>query len=137
MLDFGPGAGYPGIPLAICLPGTRITLLESSARKCAFLSRIRGILGLGNVRVEQGRAGKGTRLPIGTFDHIVTRATVSPAEAVALLSPYLAPGGRYLFMAGPGAKGSGSDGFPGRGNRRERFRLPRGMGEREIVEFEP
>jgi 16S rRNA (guanine527-N7)-methyltransferase len=137
LLDFGSGAGYPGIPLAICLPGTRVTLLESTAKKCAFLSRVRGILRLPNVAVFHGRAEKGARLPIGPFDHVVTRATVSPAEAVALLSPYLAPGGRFLFLSGPGARKGAAEPLPGLALRRERFVLPRGMGEREILEFEP
>jgi 16S rRNA (guanine527-N7)-methyltransferase len=137
LLDFGSGAGYPGIPLAVCLPGTRVTLLEASAKKCAFLSRVRGILRLSNLDVVHGRAGAGSPLPIGTFDRVVTRATASPAETAALLSPYLAPGGRFLFLVGPGARKGDAETLPGTVIRRERFRLPRGMGEREILEFEP
>src|SRR5512134_483186 len=136
MLDFGSGAGYPGIPLAIRLPGTRVTLLDASAKKCAFLSRVRGILGLPNVAVVHGRMGKGPRLPLGPFDHIVTRATMPPEETVKLLAPYLAPGGRFLFLLGPGARASRIAGLPGAVTRRERFLLPRGMGERVIIEFE-
>ena len=137
LLDFGSGAGYPGVPLAICLPGTRVTLLDASAKKCAFLSRVRGILCLPNVAVVHGRMGKGARLPIGPFDHIVTRATTPPEEAVTLLAPYLAPGGRFLFLLGPGVRAWRAAGLPGAVTRRERFRLPRGMGDREILEFEP
>jgi len=137
LLDFGSGAGYPGIPLAICLPGTGVTLVDASAKKCAFLSRVRGLLGLPNVAVVHGRMGKGPRLPIGPFDHIVTRATTTPEETVSLLSPYLAPGGRFLFLLGPGARARNVAGIPGAVTRRERFRLPRGMGDREILEIEP
>jgi 16S rRNA (guanine527-N7)-methyltransferase len=137
LLDFGSGAGYPGIPLAVCLPGTTVTLLEASTKKCAFLSSVRMILRLENLAVVHGRAGGGGRLPIGPFDHIVTRATAPPAETVALLAPYLAPGGRFLFLSGPAArKGHGTD-LSGAATRRERFRLPREMGEREIVEVVP
>ena len=132
MLDFGSGAGYPGIPLALYLPGTRVVLLEASEKKCAFLSRVRGMLRLENVTVVHGRASKRETLPIGRFDDIVTRATAQPAEVVPLLSPYLAEGGRMLFMAGPGG-GSAAE-IPGTVTRVERFRLPRGMGDREIVE---
>ncbi len=135
LLDFGSGAGYPGIPLALCLPGTRIVLLEASAKKCAFLSGVRGMLRLENVRVVHGRVSARETLPIGRFDDIVTRATAAPAEAVPLLSPYLAEGGRMLLMTGPGG-GSGGE-IPGKVTRIERFCLPRGMGEREIIEFVP
>ena len=132
MLDFGSGAGYPGVPLAIYLPGTRVVLLESSAKKCAFLSHIRAQLRLENMVVVNARARTGEALSIGKFDDIVMRAVASPAEAVPLLSPYLAEGGRMLFMEGRGGRE-----IPGSIVRRERFSLPRGMGEREIAEVVP
>src|SRR5512143_3064974 len=137
LLDFGSGAGYPGIPLALYLPGTRVSPLEASGRKCAVLSRARGMLRLSNVDVVHGRAEERKRLPLTPHDHIVTRATASAREAIPLLSPYLADGGRFLFMMGPGAREGVSRDFPGTVTRRERFHLPRGMGEREIVEIEP
>ena len=137
LLDFGSGAGYPGIPLALYLPGTSVTVLEASVKKCAFLSRARGMLRLSNVDVVQGRAEERKRLPLPPQDHIVTRATASAGGVIPLLSPYLADGGRFLFMMGPGARGGVPGDFPGTVTRRERFHLPRGMGEREIVEIEP
>ncbi|HAM32752.1 MAG: 16S rRNA (guanine(527)-N(7))-methyltransferase RsmG [Deltaproteobacteria bacterium GWB2_65_81] len=136
LLDFGSGAGYPGIPLALYLPGTRVTLLEASVKKCAFLSRVRGMLELSNVEVVQGRLDQRGNPALKTYDHIVTRATASPAEVIPLLSPYLSDGGRFLFMMGPGAREAVPESFPGAMVRRERFRLPRGMGEREILEVE-
>ena len=36
-VDLGAGAGIPGVPLAIAVPATRVTLLEAASRKCAFL----------------------------------------------------------------------------------------------------
>ena len=130
LLDFGSGAGYPGIPLALYLPGTRVSLLESSVKKCAFLSHIRKMLRIENLSVVNARARIGETLPIGKFDDIVTRAAASPDIVFPLLSPYLAEGGRMLFMEGPGSERE----MPGTVVRRERFTLPRGMGEREIVE---
>ena len=136
LLDFGSGAGYPGIPLAIYLPGTHIVLLESSEKKCAFLSRIRGMLRIDNLVVVNAKALAGETLPIGKFDDIVTRATAPPATVIPLLSPYLAEGGRMLLMEGPAVAGRERE-IPGTVVRRERFSLPRGMGEREIVEVVP
>ena len=37
LLDFGSGAGFPGIPIAICRPEFRVTLAESQRKKAAFL----------------------------------------------------------------------------------------------------
>ncbi|MCL1926011.1 MAG: 16S rRNA (guanine(527)-N(7))-methyltransferase RsmG [Syntrophorhabdaceae bacterium] len=136
LLDFGSGTGYPGIPLALYLPGTHVVLLESSAKKCAFLSRVRSMLRIENMVVVNAKARVGETLPIGKFDDIVTRATSPPAVVVPLLSSYLAEGGRMLFMEGPGDTGRERK-IPGTVVRRERFSLPRGMGEREIVEVVP
>ncbi|MBI5577409.1 MAG: 16S rRNA (guanine(527)-N(7))-methyltransferase RsmG [Deltaproteobacteria bacterium] len=145
-LDFGSGAGYPGIPLAIVLPEARVVMLESSAKKCAFLSHACAMLGLRNAEVVRGRLVPGSVLPIGLFEQIVTRATLPPLEAARLLVPYLSPGGRLLLMTGPGKGEGGTDDAGGESGgedmlppgaaygRRERFALPRGMGSREIRE---
>jgi 16S rRNA G527 N7-methylase RsmG len=95
------------------------------------------MLRLSNVEVVQARAEGRKRIPLPPQDHIVTRATASAGEVIPLLSSYLADGGRFLFMMGPGARGGGSGDLSGTVTRRERFHLPRGMGEREIVEIEP
>lgn len=137
LLDFGSGAGYPGIPLALFLPGTRITLVEASAKKIAFLSRIRGMLRLPNLQVVHGRLGGPNAPAIPPQDHIVTRATAPPGALLSRLSPYLAEGGRFLFMLGPGAGAVLPEEYLGCRIRRERFSLPRGMGEREILEVDP
>jgi 16S rRNA (guanine527-N7)-methyltransferase len=134
LLDFGSGAGYPGIPLAIYLPGTRIVLVDASEKKCAFLARVRGLLGLENIRIVRGRLSRVERLPIRPVDHVVTRATAAPDAVVPLLSPYLADGGRMLLMTGPGG---GEVSYPGTVARTERVGLPRGMGERRIIEWVP
>jgi 16S rRNA (guanine527-N7)-methyltransferase len=141
ILDFGSGAGYPGIPLAVVLPESRFLLLESSGKKCAFLSHILRKLSLANAEVVQARLGTNRRLPIGTFEHIVTRATLPAGEAVAVLLPYVAKTGRILLMRGPGrGKGAsrGKEEFSPQKEVRERtvrFELPLRMGLREIREI--
>ena len=37
LLDFGSGAGFPGIPIALCRPEIAVTLAESQGKKAAFL----------------------------------------------------------------------------------------------------
>ncbi|MGB3400390.1 MAG: 16S rRNA (guanine(527)-N(7))-methyltransferase RsmG [Candidatus Deferrimicrobiaceae bacterium] len=141
ILDFGSGAGYPGIPLAVVLPGSRFLLLESSGKKCAFLSHILRRLSLANAEVVQARLERNRRLPIGTFEHIVTRATLPPEAAVTVLRPYIAAAGRVLLMKGPGKgskKSREKEGFFPPENAQERtvrFELPLRMGFREIREI--
>jgi 16S rRNA (guanine527-N7)-methyltransferase len=127
ILDFGSGAGYPGIPLAITLPGSHVVLLESSAKKCAFLSHVRRMLSLSNAAVVQGRVETGYPLSIGRFDHVVTRATLPAEKAVALLKPYFAAGGRFLGMEGPERKEKAG---------REERRLPQGAAPGRAIGFE-
>ena len=96
-----------------------------------------GCCGFRIVDVVQGRAEERKKLPLLPQDHIVTRATASAGEVFPLLSPYLADGGRFLFMMGPRTRENAPGDLPGTVTRRERFHLPRGMGEREIVEIAP
>lgn len=75
VLDVGSGAGFPGIPLAVALPGVRFTLLERSATRGAFLENCRTLLGLANVAVLRAELSAAA----GRFD-VVTFRAVSPLE---------------------------------------------------------
>ena len=70
ILDIGSGGGFPGIPLAIFLPNTSITLLERSARKAAYLRWVKASLKLDNVIVMENDL----REINNTYDLIVFRA---------------------------------------------------------------
>ncbi|MDX1815951.1 MAG: RsmG family class I SAM-dependent methyltransferase, partial [Thermodesulfobacteriota bacterium] len=115
--------------------------LESSGKKCAFLSHTLRKLSLDNAEVVQARLGTNRRLPIGTFEHIVTRATLPAGKAVTVLLPYVAKTGRILLMRGPGKRKAKSleeeDFFPQKDARERtvRFELPLRMGSREIREI--
>ena len=45
LLDFGSGAGLPGIPIALCRPEIAVTLAESQGKKAAFLQEARACAG--------------------------------------------------------------------------------------------
>jgi 16S rRNA (guanine527-N7)-methyltransferase len=89
--DAGSGAGLPGIPLAIALPGARFTLIERMGRRAGFLRNCLAALGLSNVTVEEAEMEKAAP---GRFDLIVLRA-FKPLEAPVLkgLARLLLPGG--------------------------------------------
>ncbi len=134
-LDAGSGAGYPGIPLAVALPESRVVLLDATAKKCVFLSHVCRQIGLRNAEVVRGRIAKGPPLPIGRFEQVVSRATFPPPEALGLLASYLVPGGRLLLMTGPTAEAWEEPPHALRPGRRMRFDLPMEMGVREIREY--
>jgi 16S rRNA (guanine527-N7)-methyltransferase len=77
LLDFGSGAGFPGIPIAICEPDIAVTLAESQGKKAAFLQEAVRVLGLG-VRVHTGRAEELT----SPFSCVTLRAVDRMADAV-------------------------------------------------------
>ncbi len=56
MIDLGAGAGFPGIPIAIVMPETQVTLVESSQKKSTFLKEVIFALKLKNAAVFNGRA---------------------------------------------------------------------------------
>src|SRR5512135_1267886 len=71
-LDVGSGGGLPGIPLAIARPGLRVTLIDSIAKKTAFLLQVKAELGLSNLDVVTGRVED--YRPVARFDVITSRA---------------------------------------------------------------
>jgi 16S rRNA (guanine527-N7)-methyltransferase len=98
VLDVGSGGGLPGIPLAIARPQTRVTLIDSIAKKTAFLLQVKAELGLGNLTVVTGRVED--YRPAEGFDVITSRAFSDLREFVALTRHLLKPGGCWLAMKG-------------------------------------
>ena len=94
LLDIGSGGGFPGLPLAAALPGSRVTLLDSVAKKAAFLEVAVGGAGL-EERVTV-RAGRAETLVGDEWDAVVARGVGSLAELVELALPLLRVGGRLI-----------------------------------------
>lgn len=88
LLDFGSGAGLPGIPIAICCPAIAVTLAESQGKKAAFLRETVRTLGL-NTQVQSGRAESLT----GHFDCVTLRAVDHMDQAVSAATKLVAPDG--------------------------------------------
>src|SRR5207253_3232709 len=55
VIDLGSGAGFPGLPLAIWSPTTKVTLIESQNKKAIFLKEAIRTMGLKNAEVFAGR----------------------------------------------------------------------------------
>ncbi len=98
VLDVGSGGGLPGIPLAIARPELQVTLIDSIAKKTAFLLQAKAELGLANLNVVTGRV-EDCRPETG-FDVITSRAFSDLKEFVTLTRHLLRPAGRWLAMKG-------------------------------------
>ena len=98
LLDVGTGAGLPGIPLAIARPSMRVTLLDSSHKKCAFLQQAKTELALANVEVVCDRVENWK--PAQRFDVVVSRAFSDLVDFVEQAKHLVAPGGRLMAMKG-------------------------------------
>ncbi|HEV3231103.1 MAG TPA: 16S rRNA (guanine(527)-N(7))-methyltransferase RsmG [Candidatus Dormibacteraeota bacterium] len=100
--DVGSGGGLPGIPLALALPGSRVTLVESDQRKAEFLGDAVAALGLGDrVTVDARRAeavGR-DRDHREAYEVAVTRAAAKAPVAAELCLPLVRPGGVLLALA--------------------------------------
>lgn len=88
VLDFGSGAGFPGIPIAICRPEIGVTLGESQNKKAGFLREVVRSLEL-DARVAAGRAEDIKE----QFDCVTLRAVDRMGRAVAAASRLVRPGG--------------------------------------------
>ena len=98
LLDVGSGGGMPGIPLAIACPDLYVVLLDSNAKKAAFLQQAAIELALPNISVHCGRVEQ--YHPKFGFSAITARAFSELADFVGLSRHLLEPGGRWLAMKG-------------------------------------
>jgi 16S rRNA (guanine527-N7)-methyltransferase len=114
VLDFGSGAGFPGLPIQLLYPELRVTLAESQNKKAAFLREAVRTLALPHTEVWAARA---EQLPPGRiFQAVTLRAVDNPVQALAEAQNHLAPGGKLLHLHGEKAL-EGSLPIPGSQNR--------------------
>ena len=102
LIDIGTGAGFPGIPLKIIYPNTKVTLVESVGKKAMFCQHIISLLGLEGIEIINARAED-----LGQLREHRERYDWGIARAVAnmrVLSEYLLPliqvGGKMLAQKG-------------------------------------
>jgi 16S rRNA (guanine527-N7)-methyltransferase len=91
--DVGAGAGFPGLALAVALPGASIDLIESAGRKTALIARLAQAAKLANARAVTARAEEWGATPAAlgggaeAYDAVAARALA----ALPILAEYAAP----------------------------------------------
>lgn len=75
IFDFGSGAGFPGLVLAIMNPDRRFHMVESDQKKCSFMRTVSRETGVNNVTIHSSRIEDVSRETIP--DLIMARALAS------------------------------------------------------------
>ena len=99
LADVGSGAGFPGVPLAILRDDLKVSLIEPTAKRCAFLSELISELKLNQVYVINDRA---ENLPCAreTYDVVTARAVAPLSILLELCVPLVKEGGLMIAMKG-------------------------------------
>ena len=99
VVDLGSGAGFPGLALAIALPGARVHLIESQRRKCEFIERTAAAVGIENARVVCARAEQWVDGRAGN-DAVLARALAPQPVVLEYAAPLLQLGGTLIDWRG-------------------------------------
>ena len=94
LLDFGSGAGFPGLPMQLLRPELKVALAESQNKKATFLREVVRILGLGT-EVWGGRV---EAMPLDRRFDVVAMRAVDDMET-ALLAAADRANSRLLILA--------------------------------------
>jgi 16S rRNA (guanine527-N7)-methyltransferase len=99
IVDIGSGPGIPGLPLAIALPDTRVTLLDSNARKAAFIANAVVACQLANARAVTARV-EAWADGVARFDAVTARAVARLDVVAEYAAPLLKVGGSLVVWRG-------------------------------------
>ena len=102
-IDVGTGGGFPGLAVAIALPGTQMTLLDSVGRKTAAVQAMVDALNLRdrvNVRTERIESAGHDPTLRGAFNLAMARAVAAAPVVAEYLVPLLQPKGSALLYRG-------------------------------------
>ncbi len=102
-LDLGSGAGFPGMVIAIIRanqPEFCMHLVESNARKCAFLAEAARETGVAVQIVNRRIESVSPSSIVPQTDIVSSRALAPLPELLSLAAPHLTQGARGLFPKG-------------------------------------
>lgn len=106
IIDVGTGAGFPGIPIKIAFPATKVVLLDSLNKRIDFLNEVIKKLNLKEIKTIHGRAedcGRDKEYR-EKYDIAVARAVAPLNVLLEYLMPFVKTRGECLCMKGSSSK---------------------------------
>ncbi|MGN7762571.1 16S rRNA (guanine(527)-N(7))-methyltransferase RsmG [Paenibacillus sp. 22594] len=102
LADIGSGAGFPGIPLKICFPHLKLTIVDSLSKRISFLQHVCDTLKLQNVQLIHGRAEDIARQFVhrDAYDLVTARAVARLSLLNELCLPFTRKDGVFAAMKG-------------------------------------
>ncbi len=97
--DLGSGAGFPGLPLALAVPQSKVVMIEGNARKMAFIDRAIHVCELTNARAIHARV-EAWPGGVDEFDLVTARALAAPDVVAEYAAPLLRLGGTLVTWRG-------------------------------------
>lgn len=139
--DVGAGAGFPSIPLKICFPHIKVTIVDSLKKRILFLNQLAAELNLTDIAFYHDRAENFGKNPAfrEQFDVVSARAVARMSVLAELCLPLVKKHGVFLAMKGANAEAELQTGASAieilGGNIKEThtFTLPEEKSERSIV----
>lgn len=104
LIDIGSGGGFPSLPIAFALDNVSVTALDSTAKKCVFISDTAAAAGV-SVSVLPCRAEEAARDHRESFDFATARAVARLNILMELAAPFIKVGGYFVAMKGRAADG--------------------------------
>lgn len=113
VLDVGSGAGFPAIPLKICYPELKVTIIEPTLKRVNFMKSVVSMLNLKDIDVICARAEDIVRTEakeyVEKFDFVVARAVANLSVLLELLVKYAKVNGKIVAYKGDKGKEEASD----------------------------
>lgn len=95
LLDMGTGPGFPGVPIKIVSPNTRVFLVEGVQKKVEFLKELRDHLILKGLDIIGRNVDTKMHYPVGG---VITRAVELAAATLHNCQNCLSVGGKVILM---------------------------------------
>lgn len=100
LLDFGTGAGFPGMVIKIFFPNLKITLLDSNNKKIKFLTELKDKIHVDNLELINTRVESFRNERLNYYDVVTARAVTNMPVLTELAMPLVKKNKYFIAMKG-------------------------------------